>query len=79
MKLAGVLGLTLGGTGVSVLFNFLGRDFYNALSDKNADQFWHQMQAYLVAIPLGIPVFIFRDFFQSRLQLEWRRWMTGTP
>ena len=76
LMLAGVFVLTLGCTGVSVLFNFLGRDFYNALAEKNADGFWHQMQIYLVAIPCGIPVYVFRDFATSKLQLKWRRWMT---
>ena len=63
-------------TGVSVLFNFLGRDFYNALAEKNVDGFWHQMQVYLATIPCVIPVFVFRDFFSSKLQLQWRKWMT---
>ena len=74
--LAGVFALTLGCTGVSVLFNFLGRDFYNALAEKNVDGFWHQMQVYLATIPCVIPVFVFRDFFSSKLQLQWRKWMT---
>ena len=73
LMLAGVFALTLGCTGVSVLFNFLGRDFYNALAEKDVDGFWHQMQVYLVSIPLCIPVYVFRDFFSSRLQLRWRR------
>ncbi|PKU72687.1 ABC transporter D family member 2, chloroplastic [Dendrobium catenatum] len=32
LKLAAVFALTLGTTGISVGFNFLGRDFYNALA-----------------------------------------------
>uniref|UniRef100_A0A7C9ALG3 Uncharacterized protein n=1 Tax=Opuntia streptacantha TaxID=393608 RepID=A0A7C9ALG3_OPUST len=31
-RLAAVFALTLGTTGISVAFNFLGRDFYNALA-----------------------------------------------
>ena len=59
-----------------MLFNFLGRDFYNALAEKDVDKFWHQMQVYLATIPCCIPVFVFRDFFTSKLQLKWRKWMT---
>lgn len=34
LRLAAVFALTLGTTGISVGFNFLGRDFYNALASK---------------------------------------------
>ena len=34
LQLAGVFALTLATTGISVGFNFLGRDFYNALASK---------------------------------------------
>eukprot|EP01024_Parvocaulis_polyphysoides_P035296 TRINITY_DN31256_c0_g4_i1.p2 TRINITY_DN31256_c0_g4~~TRINITY_DN31256_c0_g4_i1.p2 ORF type:complete len:176 (-),score=18.91 TRINITY_DN31256_c0_g4_i1:63-590(-) len=76
VRLFGVLALTLGTTGVSVLFNFLGRDFFNALSEKNADLFTMQLFKYLGGFVIGIPVFVFRDFYQSKLVLEWREWMT---
>mmetsp|Transcript_7310 Transcript_7310/g.17664 ORF Transcript_7310/g.17664 Transcript_7310/m.17664 type:complete len:821 (+) Transcript_7310:19-2481(+) len=75
-KLAVVLGLTLGTTGVSVLFNFLGRDFFNALSEKNAELFTLQLFKYLAGFALGIPVFVYRSYCQSRLAVEWRAWMT---
>ena len=48
----------------SVLFNFLGRDFFNALSEKDADAFSMQLVRYLGAFVVGIPVFVFRDYFQ---------------
>lgn len=35
--LVGVFALTLATTGISVGFNFLGRDFYNALASKYAN------------------------------------------
>lgn len=34
LQLAGVFALTLGTTGISVGFNFLGRDFYNSLASE---------------------------------------------
>lgn len=34
LQLAGVFALTLATTGISVGFNFLGRDFFNALASK---------------------------------------------
>lgn len=59
-RLAGVLALTLGTTGVSVLFNFLGRDFFNALSAKDQEHFTEMLIKWLVALVLGIPVFVMR-------------------
>lgn len=59
-KLAGVFALTLGTTGVSVLFNFLGRDFFNALSAKDQAKFSEMLVKWLAALTLGIPVFVLR-------------------
>jgi ABC-type uncharacterized transport system fused permease/ATPase subunit len=75
-RLAGVLALTLGTTGVSVAFNFLGRDFFNALSAKDQAKFTEMLFKWLAALCAGIPVFVLRDFYQARLALEWREWMT---
>ncbi|KAI7843346.1 hypothetical protein COHA_003043 [Chlorella ohadii] len=75
-KLAGVFALTLGTTGVSVLFNFLNRDFFNALSAKDQAEFAEILVKFLVAICAGIPVYVLRDYYQSKLALEWRQWLT---
>ncbi|KAG2432912.1 hypothetical protein HXX76_008642 [Chlamydomonas incerta] len=75
-KLAGVVGLTLATTAVSVVFNFLGRDFFTALSEKDEVAFKFQLMKYLAGFALGIPVFVFKSYFQSKLALEWRQWMT---
>ena len=48
----------------SVLFNFLGRDFFNALAEKNADKFAEMLVKWLLALCAGIPVFVFRDYYQ---------------
>ncbi|GBF88477.1 hypothetical protein Rsub_01190 [Raphidocelis subcapitata] len=76
-RLAGVVALTLGTTGVSVLFNFLGRDFFNALSARDVDAFQTQLMRYLGGFAVGVPVFVVKRYFQSRLALQWREWMTA--
>jgi len=75
-RLGGVVALTLATTGVSVLFSFLGRDFFNALSAKDQAKFTEMLFKYLGAFTLGIPVFVLRDYYQARLALDWREWMT---
>lgn len=53
----------------SVLFNFLGRDFFNALSQKDAERFTQMLFKWLGGIALGVPVFVYRDYLQVRLPL----------
>lgn len=48
------------------MFNFLGRDFFNALSEKDPDAFMHQIVLYLGAFVVGIPVFVFKSYYQVR-------------
>lgn len=65
LRLAAVFALTLGTTGISVGFNFLGRDFYNALADKDQEKFTMQLLYYLGAFAGGIPVSILLLFCSS--------------
>ncbi|KAI4321904.1 hypothetical protein MLD38_035231 [Melastoma candidum] len=77
LQLAAVFALTLGTTGISVGFSFLGRDFYNALANKDADQFTKQLLYYLAGFAGGIPFFVLRDYARETLALRWRSWMTS--
>ncbi|KAG0462795.1 hypothetical protein HPP92_021271 [Vanilla planifolia] len=77
LRLAVVFALTLGTTGISVGFNFLGRDFYNSLANKDIQQFTKQLLYYLGAFAGGIPIFVLRDYARETLSLRWRSWMTS--
>ncbi|MED6198545.1 Canalicular multispecific organic anion transporter 1 [Stylosanthes scabra] len=77
LQLAGVFALTLATTGISVGFNFLGRDFYNALANKDQEQFTKQLLYYLGGFAGGIPFFVLRDYARETLSLRWRSWMTS--
>ncbi|KAM0823848.1 hypothetical protein ACQ4PT_070593 [Festuca glaucescens] len=77
LQLAAVFALTLATTGISVGFNFLGRDFYNALADKDQEQFTKQLLYYLGGFAVGIPFFVLRDYAREVLSLRWRSWMTS--
>ena len=71
-----VVCMTLGTTAISVGFNFLGRDFYNSIAEKNPEDFDRLLKTYIAAIAGAIPVFVFRDYYQQVLTLKWRGWMT---
>ncbi|XP_027769381.1 ABC transporter D family member 2, chloroplastic isoform X2 [Solanum pennellii] len=77
LQLAAVFALTLGTTGISVGFSFLGRDFYNALANKDQEQFTKQLLYYLAGFAGGIPFFVLRDYAREKLSLRWRSWMTS--
>ncbi|KAI5069026.1 hypothetical protein GOP47_0015327 [Adiantum capillus-veneris] len=77
LRLGGVFALTLATTGISVGFNFLGRDFYNALASKDQEQFTKQLLYYLGSFIGGIPFFVLRDYARDTLALRWRAWMTS--
>ncbi|XVE50076.1 hypothetical protein DITRI_Ditri01bG0132300 [Diplodiscus trichospermus] len=77
LQLAVVFALTLATTGISVGFNFLGRDFFNALANKDQEQFTKQLFYYLCAFAGGIPFFVLRDYTRETLSLRWRCWMTS--
>ncbi|KAK7323754.1 hypothetical protein VNO77_27245 [Canavalia gladiata] len=77
LQLAGVFALTLATTGISVGFNFLGRDFFNALANKDQEQFTKQLLYYLGGFAVGIPFFVLRDYARETLSLRWRSWMTS--
>ena len=47
---AGMIGLTLLNSGVSVGFSYIGKDFWNALSAKNTEEFYKVLMQYLGAL-----------------------------
>ena len=51
LRLASVFALTLATTGISVGFNFLGRDFYNALASEYFLILFWQIPSCLLLIP----------------------------
>jgi hypothetical protein len=48
-------------------YSFLTRGFYTALSAKDASRFYWQLARYIGGFTIGIPVFVFCDYFTVRL------------
>ena len=74
--LAAVIALTLGGVYMAVVFNDWYRVFYDALQNKNATVFWHQLGRFTWLAMIAIVIAIYRFYFTQLLQLRWRAWMT---
>jgi ABC-type uncharacterized transport system fused permease/ATPase subunit len=66
-----------------VLFNYLGRDFFNALSARDVDAFQTQLLRYLGGFAVGVPVFVVKRYFQvgqsGVFGRDWRVQATGAP
>mmetsp|Transcript_18685 Transcript_18685/g.27583 ORF Transcript_18685/g.27583 Transcript_18685/m.27583 type:complete len:676 (+) Transcript_18685:57-2084(+) len=77
VMLAAVIGLTLANSGVSVAFSYIGRDFWNALSLKDQEQFWVMLQKFFAALLAGVPITVFYKYEREKLALYWREWMTN--
>jgi vitamin B12/bleomycin/antimicrobial peptide transport system ATP-binding/permease protein len=73
---AGMIGMTLLNSAVSVAFSYLGKDFWNALSAKDTVEFYNVLTKYVGALLLGAPVVTLYKFQRERLAVHWREWMT---
>jgi putative ATP-binding cassette transporter len=72
----GLVILMLLNSSVRVAFSYLARDFWSALGDKDADQFYTIMTQFLIALLLLAPINVFYRFQRQRLTIKWRTWMT---
>ena len=73
---AGMIAMTLLNSGVSVAFSYVGKDFWNALSSKDTEQFYIMLGKYAAALLIGSPVSVLYTFQKERLAVSWREWMT---
>ncbi len=76
VSLALLLLLTLANSGISVLFSYTSRDFWTALSSKDADSFYLQTAKFAAALAAAVPVSVFYKFQRARIATSWRAWMT---
>jgi len=74
--LVGMIGMLFLNSGVSVLFSYLGRDFWTALSSKDPEKFTEMLIKYVAALAVGAPVSAYYRFQREKLAIEWREWMT---
>ena len=71
-----LLALVLAQSSISVIFSFVGRDFYSALSAKDQAVFAEKTLYYAVGLAVATPLTVLYKFQRQRLALNWREWMT---
>lgn len=72
----GMVALCLLNSAVSVQFSYIGKDFYNALNGKDAEEFYKMMIKFGGALLVGAPVSVLFRFQREQLAVAWREWMT---
>ncbi|KAF1049002.1 ABC transporter ATP-binding protein/permease [Xylophilus sp.] len=74
--LAAIVALNLGVVWMLVQLNEWNRVFYDALQNKDAAVFWHQLGRFSY-LALGYMVIaVYKFYLTQLLQLRWRRWLT---
>lgn len=71
-----VIGLTLAMVYMSVQFNAWYNLFYNALQEKNSEEFWKQILRFCMLAAIYIFMAVYAFYLNQMLQIRWRRWMT---
>ena len=74
--LAACVSLNLGMVYMMVLLNDWNRVFYDALQNRNAEVFWHQLGVFGLLATCFILVAVYRFYLTQLLELRWRAWMT---
>jgi putative ATP-binding cassette transporter len=58
------------------LLNDWNARFYNALQEKNADAFWHELNYWVWLVALYIVVAVYRLWLRQLVVIRWRRWLS---
>jgi vitamin B12/bleomycin/antimicrobial peptide transport system ATP-binding/permease protein len=74
--LALLLVLLISFTAMNAVLNFVGRDFFTALSERNAPEFYRMVWIYFGVFVVAIPVSVFYVYVRDKLGLYWRQWLT---
>ncbi|KRR02686.1 ABC transporter ATP-binding protein/permease [Bradyrhizobium valentinum] len=75
--LAAVIAIELAIVGINVLLNQWNARFYNALQERNWDNFVSEIIYFSVLATVFIVLAVYQLYLNQWLQIRWRRWMTA--
>ena len=76
LLLGAIISMELAVVGISVLINQWNARFYNALQDRNWDNFVSELLFFCMLAAVFIVVRVYQLYLNQWLQIRWRRWMT---
>jgi putative ATP-binding cassette transporter len=74
--LGAVIAIELSVVGINVLLNQWNNRFYNALQDRNWDEFVHQLLIFCLLAAIYIVLAVYQIYLNQWLLIRWRQWMT---
>ncbi len=74
--LAAVIALELASVAITVLLNSWNNRFYNALQERNWDNFVYEISYFTVLAMIYIAIAVYQLYLNQWLQIRWRSWMT---
>ena len=75
LLLASVVALSLGLVYLNVLFNSWYKDFYDAVQEKRAADFYALIGYFTFLAIVYIAVAVYRFYLRQMLEIEWRKWL----
>lgn len=75
-QLAGAMGLNMGKIYLSVLLNEWSRLFFNALQERNKEEFIYQIYYLLGIAVIGLIAASYEAYLCQRVEIRWRRWLS---
>ncbi|MEZ5644544.1 MAG: ABC transporter ATP-binding protein/permease [Burkholderiaceae bacterium] len=75
--LAAIVLLNLGAVYMLVQINEWNRTFYDALQNRDAPVFWHELGRFTWLAFGFIVIAVYRLYLTQLLEMRWRAWMTG--
>lgn len=72
-----IVALTFGNAVATVGGIFFNSMFMKAVADKNRRGFYRSLLGHLLNTAWATPCFVFHQYFQARLAVKWREWMTS--
>jgi putative ATP-binding cassette transporter len=75
--LAAVIAIELSLVAIDVLLNQWNNRFYNALQEKNWDNFVREIGFFCVLATFYIALAVYQLYLNQWLQIRWRRWLTN--
>src|SRR5262249_19165617 len=74
--LAAVIAIELSIVAINVLINQWNNRFYNALQERNWDNFVSELLLFCALATAYIVLAVYQVYLNQWLQIRWRRWMT---
>ncbi|HYN77786.1 MAG TPA: ABC transporter transmembrane domain-containing protein, partial [Lamprocystis sp. (in: g-proteobacteria)] len=71
-----LLGLLLGINGLNVVNSYVGRDFMTAIQSKELGRFFNYALLYVAVFAVSTLAAVYCRWFEERLGLLWRNWLT---